>query len=149
MSIKYTDVNVGDTMPAYTSAPLTRTDIVRYAGASGDFNPLHHDNTFVKVFGMERVIVHGMLVMGIAGQAITAWVDNKNLRKFNVRFTGMTEPADVDDLENTKQRATITITGNVTAKFEENGEKRIQCDIMAKDALGSTKLQGTFIAALT
>ena len=97
---------------------------------------------------MKRVIAHGMLIMGIAGQAITTWIDNRNLRKFNVRFAGMTEPADFDDLENTKDRATITITGKVADKFEENGEKRIRCDIMAEDALGSTKLLGFFIAAL-
>lgn len=148
MAIKFADINVGDTMPAYTSAPLTRTDLVRYAGASGDFNPLHHDNTFVKVFGMERVIAHGMLIMGIAGEGITTWIDRKNLRKFNVRFAGMTEPADFDDLENTKQRATITVTGKVIDKFEENGEKKIKCEIVAKDALNSTKLLGFFIAAL-
>lgn len=149
MAIKFADINVGDAMPSYTTAPLTRTDICRYAGASGDFNPLHHDDTFVKMIGMERVIAHGMLVMGIAGEAITAWVDNSNLRKFNVRFLGMTEPADCNDLEGTKQRATITISGKVTNKFEENGEKKIQCDIVAKDALGGTKLLGYFIAALS
>jgi acyl dehydratase len=148
MALTYEEINVGDSMPPYTSAPITRTDLVRYAGASGDFNPLHHDNTFVKVIGMKRVIAHGMLIMGIAGQAITAWIDNRNLRKFNVRFEGMTEPADFDDLENTKDRATITITGKVTKKFEENGEKKISCDIVAKDALGGTKLVGFFIAAL-
>jgi acyl dehydratase len=149
MALKFDDINIGDAMPAYTSNPITRTDLVRYAGASGDFNPLHHDNTFVQAFGMERVIAHGMLIMGIAGEGITNWIDNKNLRKFNVRFLGMTEPADFNDLENTQQRATITITGKVTNKFAENGEKRIQCDIVAKDALGGTKLLGFFIAALS
>ncbi len=148
MSIKFADIKVGDAMPAYTTAPLTRTDIVRYAGASGDFNPLHHDNTFVKVFGMERIIAHGMLIMGIAGEAITQWIDNKNLRKFNVRFAGMTEPADFDDMERTKQRATVTVTGKVVDKFEENNETRIKCEIVAQDALGNTKLRGFFIAAL-
>jgi acyl dehydratase len=149
MSIKYADINVGDTMPVYTSAPLTRTDIVRYASASGDFNPLHHDNTFANAVGMERNIAHGMLIMGIAGEAVRAWIDQKNLRKFNARFIGKTEPADRDDFENTKKRATITVTGQVTNKFEENGEKRIQCDIEAKDGLGGTKIRGFFIASVT
>jgi acyl dehydratase len=148
MELKYDDIKIGDVIPAYTSAPITRTNLVRYAGASGDFNPLHHDDTFIKMIGMERVIAHGMLIMGIAGEAITAWVDNKNLRKFNVRFLGMTEPADLNDMENTKGRATITVTGKVVNKFEENGEKRIQCDIVAKDALGGIKILGFFIAAI-
>jgi acyl dehydratase len=148
MELKYDDIKIGDVIPVYTSAPITRTNLVRYAGASGDFNPLHHDDTFIKMIGMERVIAHGMLIMGIAGEAITAWVDNKNLRKFNVRFLGMTEPADLNDMENTQRRATITITGKVVNKFEEQGEKRIQCDIVVKDAKGGLKLLGFFIAAL-
>jgi hypothetical protein len=148
MSLQFADLNIGDSLPPFTSSPITRTDLVRYAGASGDFNPLHHDDTFVKTIGMERVIVHGMLIMGIAGQAVTTWVDNKNLRKFNVRFANITEPADFDDWENTKQRATITITGKIRNKFEENGEKKIRCDIVAKDGSGNAKLRGFFIAAL-
>jgi len=148
MTVTYEDINVGDAMPSYASPSITRTDLVRYAGASGDFNPLHYDNTFVKVIGMKRVIAHGMLIMGITGEAITAWIDNRQLRKFKVRFEGMTEPADFDDMENTKKRATITITGKVTEKFEESGEKKIKCDVVARDALGDIKLTGFFIASL-
>ena len=148
MAINYDDIKIGDTMPTYTSVPITRTQLVRYAGASGDFNPLHHDETFTKMIGMNRVIAHGMLIMGIAGEAITAWIENKNLRKFNVRFLSMTEPADLNDMENTKNRATITVSGKVVEKFEESGEKRIRCDIIAQNALGSTKLAGFFIAAI-
>lgn len=148
MVINYNDINVGDTMPTYTSTPITRTQLVRYAGASGDFNPLHHDESFIKMIGMDNVIAHGMLIMGIAGEAITDWIDQRNLRKFNARFMSMTEPADLNDMENTKNRATITISGKIVEKYEENGEKRIKCDIVAKDALGSRKLAGFFIAAL-
>lgn len=97
---------------------------------------------------MDNVIAHGMLIMGIAGEAVTTWIDNKDLRKFNVRFAGMTEPVDYDDWENTKDRATITITGRIADKFEENGEKKVRCNIVAKDALGGIKLKGFFIAAL-
>ena len=148
MAVNYDDIEVGNNMPVYTSAPITRTHLVRYAGASGDFNPLHHDQTFIKMIGMENIIAHGMLIMGIAGEAITSWIENKYLRKFNARFLSMTEPADLDDMENTKDRATIIVIGKVVRKYEENGEKRIQCDIIAQDALGSKKLSGFFIAAL-
>ena len=147
-AINYKNINVGDAMPAFTSDPVTRTHIVRYAGASGDFNPLHHDDTFVKIFGMPRVISHGMLIMGITGRAVTEWIDDKYIRKFSVRFAGMTEPVDLNDFENTKQRATITITGKVVEKFEEAGEKRIRCEIQAADGLGAVKITGTFVAAL-
>jgi len=148
MTIKFAELNIGEAIPSYTANPITRTDLVRYAGASGDFNPLHHDETFVKMIGLDAVIAHGMLIMGIAGEAITAWVENKYLRKMSVRFLSMTEPVDWNNVENTKNRATITVSGKVVKKYEENGEKRIKCDIVAKDALGSRKLAGFFIVAL-
>jgi len=147
-NITFASVNVGDAMPTFTSDPVTRTHMVRYAGASGDFNPLHHDETFVKMFGMPRVISHGMLIMGITGRAITEWIEDKSLRKFSVRFAGMTEPVDLHDFENTKQRATITVTGKIVEKFEEAGEKRIRCEIQAADGLGAVKINGSFVAAL-
>jgi hypothetical protein len=148
MAVNYNDIEVGNKMPVYVSAPITRTHLVRYAGASGDFNPLHYDQTFVKMIGRKNIIAHGMLIMGIAGEAITSWIENKCIRKFNTRFLSMTEPADLDDMENTKDRATIIVSGEIVKKFEENGEKRIRCDIIAQNALGSKKLSGFFIAAL-
>lgn len=148
MTINFDAINIGDEMPVYTSLPITRTHLVRYAGASGDFNPLHHDETFARAIGLESVIAHGMLIMGIAGEAITAWIDNKYVRKISVRFLGMTQPVNMDDFEKTKDRATITVTGKVIEKYEENGEKRIRCEILAQDAQGSRKLRGFFIVAL-
>ena len=148
MTINFDDVKVGDEMPVYTSLPITRTHLVRYAGASGDFNPLHHDETFARAIGLQSVIAHGMLIMGIAGEAITAWMDLKQVRRISTRFLGMTEPVNMDDFENTKNRATITVSGRVTEKYEENGEKRIRCEILAQDGLGGRKLRGFFIVAL-
>jgi len=148
MTINYNDIEIGNEMPSYTSAPITRTHLVRYAGASGDFNPLHHDQTFIKVIGMKNVIAHGMLIMGIVGEAITSWIENKYLRNFSAKFLSMTEPVDWNDVENTKDRATIIVRAKVVKKFEENGEKRFQCEIIAQDALGSKKLSGFFIATL-
>jgi acyl dehydratase len=66
-------------MPEYASAPLIRTHLVRYAVASGDFNLLHHDQTFVKAIGLKNVIAHVMLIMGIVGEAITSWIGNKKI----------------------------------------------------------------------
>jgi hypothetical protein len=147
MSLIFEEINIGDVLPEYTAGPLTRTHFVRYAGASGDFNPLHHDETFARTVGLDRVIAHGMLIMGIAGEAISSWITQKNLRKFHARFMSMTEPIDWDDLDGTAKRATIVVTGKVVNKFEEKGEKLIRCDIVVKDLLGSRKLDGYFIAA--
>ena len=148
MAVNFDAIKIGDAIPNYTSGPITRTHFVRYAGASGDFNPLHHDETFAKMIGLDSVIAHGMLIMGIAGEAMTAWVENKYLRKMSVRFLSVTEPVDWNNVENTTDRATITVSGKVVKKYEENGEKRIHCSIVAKDALGSRKLDGFFIVAL-
>ena len=143
--IYYNDIQVGNAMPTFTSDPVSRTHLVRYAGASGDFNPLHHDETFVKLFGLPTVIAHGMLIMGITSRAITDWIPNKYIKKFGVRFSGMTEPVDIDNPE-TAKRATITVTGKVVEKIDS--EKKIRCEIQAVDALGGVKLTGSFIAAL-
>jgi len=148
MTINYHDIETGYEMPPYVAAPLTRTHIVRYAGASGDFNPLHHDQTFVRLAGMQNVIAHGMLIMGIVGEAITSWIENKHLKNFKVRFLSMTEPVDWDDIENTKDKATITVRGKIIKIYEENGGKKFECTIIAEDALGSRKLSGFFIAAI-
>ncbi len=148
MTIDFNQLQVGDAIPSYTAPPITRTHLVRYAGASGDFNPLHHDETFAKAIGLNNVIAHGMFIMGIAGEAITSWIDNKNLRKFSVHFMSMTEPVDLTDFEHTKDRATITISAQVVEKYEKDGEKRVRCAIIARDAQGSRKLNGFFVAAM-
>jgi hypothetical protein len=148
MTLTKDKIKVGDAMPEYRSAPVTRSHLVRYAGASGDFNPLHHDETFARMIGMESVIAHGMLIMGIVGEAIVSWIEHKYLRKFQSRFLGMTEPVNWNEVEKTQNRATIVVSGKVVKKYEENGETRIRCNIVAKDLTGSRKLDGFFIAAL-
>jgi len=148
MSLDFAALNVGDALPSYTAGPLTRTHFVRYAGASGDFNPLHHDETFARAIGLNNVIAHGMLIMGIAGEAVRSWIDGKNLRKFSTRFLSMTAPIDWHDPENTKNRATIVVTGKIVAFYEESGVKMLRGDIIAKDLQGSRKLDGYFTAVL-
>ncbi len=134
----YEDVNVGDAMPELVKGPLQKLQHVMYAGASGDFNPLHTDDDFAKAVGMkDGVIAHGMLIMGIVGQAITAWIPRKDLKKFGVRFAGMTKPGN-----------TITVTGSVTDKRVEDGNNIIVCDVAAKDENGDVKITGKFEAAL-
>jgi acyl dehydratase len=136
--IYYEDVNVGDAMPELVKGPLQKLQHVMYAGASGDFNPLHTDDDFAKAVGMkDGVIAHGMLIMGIVGQAITGWIPRKDLKKFGVRFAGMTKPGN-----------TITVTGSVTDKRVDDGNNIIVCNVAAKDENGDVKVTGKFEAAL-
>ena len=134
----FEDVKIGDAMPELSKGPIMKLQHVLYAGASGDFNPLHTDDDFAKAVGMkDGVIAHGMLIMGFVGQAITAWVPRKCLRKFGVRFAGMTKPGN-----------TITISGTVTDKRQENGENLVFCEVVARDEGGDVKITGNFSAAL-
>jgi acyl dehydratase len=136
--IYFEDINVGDEMPKLVKGPLQKLQHVMYAGASGDFNPLHTDDDFAKAVGMkDGVITHGMLIMGFVGQAITNWIPKKDLKRFGVRFAGMTKPGN-----------TITVTGKVRDKRSQSGQNLITCDITAMDETGDVKVTGSFDAAL-
>jgi 3-hydroxybutyryl-CoA dehydratase len=75
--------------------PLTRTDLVRYAGASGDFNPLHHDHAFAAAAGLPDVMAHGMLSAGLLASALTRWFGAGSVRRYSVRFKRPVWPGDV------------------------------------------------------
>jgi len=133
----YEDVNVGDELPALTKDPVTHLQLVRYAGASGDFNPLHTDPKVGEMIGVGGIIAHGMLIMGFVGQMLSDYVGPGALRKFGVRFKGMTRLGDV-----------ITCSGKITEKYEVDGEARIAGKVQAVDQNGDVKVTGTFVAAL-
>ena len=133
----YEDVQVGDAIPKLVKAPVTHLQLVRYAGASGDFNPLHTDPKFGEMMGTGGIIAHGMLVMGFVGQMLSDYVGPTALRKFGVRFKGMTRLDDV-----------ITCTGAISEKHEVDGEARISGKVQATDQNGDVKIMGTFVATL-
>jgi acyl dehydratase len=78
-----------------TYGPLTRTDLVRYAGASGDFNPLHHDPDYAARAGLPDVMAHGMLSAGLLASALTRWFGAGSVRRYAVRFKVPVWPGDV------------------------------------------------------
>jgi len=133
----YEDVQVGDTIPELVKPALSHIQLVRYAGASGDFNPLHTDPKFGEMVGTGGIIAHGMLIMGFVGQLLSDYVGPTVLRKFGVRFRGMTR---LDDM--------ITCTGTIMEKYEAGGEGRIAGKVQAVDQNGDVKISGTFVAAL-
>jgi acyl dehydratase len=101
-------MNVGDAIPA-RDFPVTRTDLVRYAGASGDFNPIHWNERFAKSVGLPDVIAHGMFTMATAVRLITDWTgDPGAVVEYGVRFT---RPVVVPE----PQGATLTVSGSVRA----------------------------------
>ncbi len=95
MALKASDLSVGDTYSETLVEDLKRTQIVMYAGASGDYNPLHTDEVFTtKVAGYPSVFAHGMLTMGMTGRMLTNYVGDGRLTKFGVRFTNQVWPGD-------------------------------------------------------
>jgi len=137
VKLYYEDVQVGDTMPELVKPALSHIQLVRYAGASGDCSPLHTDPKLGEMAGTGGIIAHGMLIMGFVGQLLSDYVGPAALRKFGVRFRGMTRLDDV-----------ITCTGTITEKYEADGEGRIAGKVQAVDQNGDVKVSGTFVAAL-
>ena len=112
-TVAWSDVEVGDALPSIT-ARLQRVNLVMYAGASGDFNPIHWNETFAKAVGLPDVIAHGMLTMATAGRVVTDWVgDPGAVLEYGVRFT---RPVVVP---NDDQGATVEISGVVGEKRED------------------------------
>jgi acyl dehydratase len=131
--INFRELEVGDSLPSVEKDPVTKTQLVRYAGASGDFNPLHTDDAVAQKAGLKGVIAQGLLIMGFVGQAITGWVPKCHLKRFQVRFKGMTFQGD-----------TISVSATVAEKISEGENLRIVCHTEAKDQNGEIKLSGQF-----
>jgi len=131
------DVVEGEALPEVSVKELTRTDFVRYAGASGDFNPIHHDQTFAEASGNPTVFAMGMLNAGILSRVVTGFVGRKNVRGYKVRFATRAWPGD-----------DVICTGRVTRKFQAAGEHRIEGEVLAVNQKGETLISGNFVAAL-
>ncbi len=127
----------GDTLPPLELPPLTRLQLALYCGASGDHNPIHVDIDFAKKFGFKDVFAHGMLSMAFLGRLVTSYAPRDRIRKLGTRFTSITWVGDV-----------ITLSGKVTGKREENGEKLIDLEIKCTNQNGQDTLQGEATVAL-
>ena len=133
---QYVDLNrveVGDPFSSVTKAPITKVQLVRYAGASGDFNPIHTDDEEAQSVGLKGVIAQGPLIMGLVGQAIARWVPKRNLKRFRIRFRGMSYPGDV-----------ITINATVSEKEETENGIRIVCHAVAENQNREIKATAEF-----
>ncbi|MEU6139536.1 MaoC/PaaZ C-terminal domain-containing protein [Streptomyces sp. NPDC047081] len=139
MSLSTADIKVGETRERVLVGDLKRTRIVQYAGASGDFNPLHTDERFaVEAAGYPGVFAHGMLTMGMTGRVLTEWVGPESLLRYGVRFRAQVWPGDtltatavvesIDDtdagpvahftLRTVNQHGAEVVTGTATARLE-------------------------------
>ena len=132
--VAFESLQVGQLLPSYTKPPITKVQLVKYAGASGDFNPLHTDDAFAQKIGMQGVIAHGMLVMGLLGEYVMMLAgDVAQVKQFSMRFGAMTLPGDaitciaqvkeihegevVFELTAQKQDQTVVGSGKATLSF--------------------------------
>jgi len=128
MALKASDLNVGDTYTECLVEDLKRTQIVQYAGASGDYNPLHTDEVFTtEVAKYPSVFAHGMLTMGMTGRMLTNYVGDGRLTKFGVRFTSQVWPGD---------------TLNSTATVESVEDGLVNLTVATTNQDGATVLSG-------
>ena len=134
--LTFDDVAVGDEAPSLTHE-LTRTDLVKYAGASGDFNPMHHDEIAAKDSGLPSVFGHGMFTAGILAKALTDYVGVGNLRLYKIRFTKQTWPGEV-----------LTTHVKIEKKYTEGTEQRVDLECSVTNDAGEPKLTGVATAAL-
>jgi acyl dehydratase len=137
MAWTWESVEAGQALPPFVVENLSRTDLVRYAGASGDFNPIHHDEGFAKAAGNPTVFGHGMLTAGFVARCITDAVGVEGLRRFKVRFATRVWPGD-----------TITCAGTITRKYEAEGERRVDGEVQASNQKGEIAVTGFFTASL-
>ena len=126
--LKENEIKVGDTHSAVLVEDLKRTQIVQYAGASGDYNPVHTDEKFTKeIAGYPTVFAHGMLTMGMTGRMLSNYVGDGRLTKYGVRFTSQVWPGD---------------TLNSTAKVEEINDGLVNLSVETKNQDGAIVLSG-------
>ncbi|WP_411135149.1 MaoC family dehydratase [Streptomyces sp. C10] len=125
--ISYDDVEVGMELPAQTF-PVSRATLVQYAGASGDFNPIHWNEKFAKEVGLPDVIAHGMFTMAEAIRVVTDWAgDPGAVAEYGVRFT---KPVVVP---NDETGALIEVSAKVAAKLDD-GDRTVRVDLTAMSA---------------
>src|SRR6478609_1124369 len=138
MALKASALKVGDTHSERVVENLSRTQIVQYAGASGDYNPLHSDEVYTtQVAGYPSVFAHGMLTMGLTGKMLTNYVGDGTLTKFGVRFTNQVWPGD-----------TLDATATVAAIREEGGAKLVDLTLSTVNQDGKEVMSGTATARI-
>ena len=131
------DVTVGQALADVVKGPIQQIQLTRYAGASGDFNPIHQDEEFARAAGMGGVFAHGMLSMGFVAQAVTDWAGAGRVRKIGVRFAALVRLKDV-----------VTCRGRVLGTSRRDDEYLVELEIWAENQRGEKVVAGKATVAL-
>ncbi len=131
-------VKVGDELPPLVKPPVDRSQVARFAGATGDFGPLHVDEPFARNAGFPSVLVPGMLAMGFLGELVTDWLRGARVKRFNARFVKIFWPGDV-----------ITVRGRVAdRRFEPGGKYAADIEVWGENQRGELVVRGAVTAQL-
>lgn len=131
------DITVGSEIPALVKQPTTR-QLVMWAGASGDFNPIHYDKDFALERGLPGVVVHGQLAGCFLGQMVTDWLgDEGGLKKLSLSYKGMNFPGEA-----------LTCKGMVTKKYIEDDQHLVVLSIWVENPRGEKTVSGTAVVSL-
>jgi len=133
----YEDVVVGSKITPLVKQPTTR-QLVMWAGAVGDYNPIHYDKDFAQSRGLPGVIVHGQLVGAFLGQLITDWIGERGvLRKLSCSYKGMNYPGEA-----------LTCKGKVTKKYVQDGQHYVECNLWAENSKAEKTVLGVAVVML-
>jgi len=130
MSVDWATLNEGDER-SFEIEAVTRTHFVRYAGASGDFNPIHHDQTFAEQAGLPTVFGVGMWTAGVLSRIPSEWFGPESIRRFQVRFASRLWPED-----------TLQCRGKITRVYEEDGLPHADLELTATNQKGELLIHG-------
>jgi acyl dehydratase len=133
----FENVRVGDEIPAMAKAPVDRVQLARYAGATGDFHPLHVDEAYARSLGMPSVYAPSPLGQGFLGQLITDWARGAQIKKFSTKFIRLIWPGD-----------TLVCKGRVSDRHGENGKYNIELEVWAENQKGELVLKGAATLAV-
>ncbi|HQC95384.1 MAG TPA: MaoC family dehydratase [Aquabacterium sp.] len=136
--VELSSIKAGDSLPSFTTPPVSRLTLALYCGASGDHNPMHVDIDYARAGGSPDVFAHGMLSMGCLGRLLTNWVPQARIRDYGVRFTAITQVGEA-----------ITCSGSVTEVFEADGERRARLTLQTTNQNGQVKLAGDAVVAIS
>jgi len=136
MKIRWQDLREGSEPEPRLVGPVTRTDFVRYQGASGDMNPVHHDEEFAKMAGYPAPLAVGMFQAGILNAWATDWLGPENVRRTRMRWKEQVWPGDV-----------LTFSGKIVRKYEDAGENKLDLELVCTRQTGGVAVQAwmTFV----
>ena len=136
MTVRLADLDDSKLPPPRVVGPLTRTDFVRYQGASGDMNPIHHDEEFAKKAGLPAPLAVGMFQAGVLNAWATDWLGPENVRRTRIRWKEQVWPGDV-----------LTMSGKIARQYQEDGVDKVDLELTCTRQTGGVAVQAwmTFV----